>query len=80
MESINWELFKSFKERQGKNTPADNFVLLLEFVLKIDKLMSPHDLFLLLKDDSIASQMLEKRMIANPESLEEFMYQNLRKQ
>jgi hypothetical protein len=71
MIKINWDEYKEHKKYSVRN---DNFEILLEFMKSFYNMTSPTDMFEIFSQDDIASMMLEKRNIKEPEDLENFLF------
>ena len=71
MIKINWD---EYKEHKKYSVRKDNFEILLEFMRSFYNMSSPTEMFEIFVEDDIASMMLEKRNIKEPEDLENFLF------
>jgi hypothetical protein len=71
MIKINWD---EYKEHKKYSVRKDNFEILLEFMRSFYNMSSPTEMFEIFAEDDIASMMLEKRNIKEPEDLENFLF------
>ena len=71
MIKINWD---EYKEHKKYSVRSDNFEILLEFMKSFYNMNSPVDMFEIFVEDDIASMMLAKRNIKEPEDLENFLF------
>lgn len=74
MVDIDWEEFKFFK--QYTKHPGDNFEILLDFLVRHYRMVSPKEMFETMANDDIAMLMLEKRELDSLEALEKYLYKN----
>lgn len=72
MVSINWKEFKEYKQHAMKD---NNFEILLDFMKSYYNIISPLDMYDVLKADDTAKMMLAKRNIKCAEDLETFLFQ-----
>lgn len=77
MSKINWDEYKKYKyERQNPND-IDNFEVLLEFLRSFYNKTSSFEVFDILHEDELGKMMLDKREIAKPEDLDEYLFKRL---
>jgi len=73
MLKINWDEYKEYKKY---NARGDNFETLLGFMKSFYNIISPSDMFAIFIEDELASMMLQKRNINDPEDLENFLFRH----
>ena len=71
MAKIDWDEYKEYKRYSAK---SDNFEILLEFIKSYYNTNNPTEIYHMLKEDEVATMMLNKRSISEPEDLENFLF------
>lgn len=77
MAKINWDEYKKYKYQRDDIENLDNFEVLLEFLRSFYNKSSSFEVFDMLNADSLGKMMLEKREIAKPEDLDDYLFRKL---
>ena len=73
MITFNWDEYKEFRQHTSQE---DKLKIAIDFMRSYYNIVSPDDMFNMLKADEVGEMMLNKREIYDSRDLENFMYQS----